>query len=189
MKVIVWLLVLVGAGWAGVYYLGGYGSFDPSEQGRQNREKIQAGMPYTQVFDEITGNPRKYRIINMRKEHGVEYLAPSAEVNFDRARVDDHMRDNTLPHGFTATFTYSSSEAFTVTFDGKGNLVSLSDAMTSADMFQMPKKQGRVIEPGLEQVIGEDGEGDDEGQDADAEQDAEGEEDGGDEEGDGEGGR
>jgi hypothetical protein len=156
MKAIVWMLVLLGAGWAGVYFFGGYRSFDPSAQGQEKRSKIQAGMSYAKVFDEITGDPRKYSIINLKKEQGMEVLVPSAEVNFERGRVDDHIKNNTLPHGFTATFNYSSSVAFTVTFDGKGNVVGLGDALTHADMFQMPKPVGKVIEPGLDPALGDD---------------------------------
>ena len=147
MKSFLGLIVLLALGCGAVYYFGGYGSWDPSEQGQQKRAQIQPGMSCAKIFDEITGNPRKYRIINMRKEHGHEMLVPSAEVNFDRARVDDHIRNNGLPYGFTATFVYSQAEAFTMTFDSKGNIVALEDAVTMADVLQMNRKRGHSFGP------------------------------------------
>ena len=143
MKAAVTLLVLVGLGWGAVYYLGGFGTWDPTEQGREKRAKIHPGMPYTEVFDNITGDPRKDRSTNLKKERSggqeSEMLVPSPEVPFIRERVDGHMKSNGLPHGFTATFKYSERLAFTVYFDGSGNVTKLEDAMTMADLLQMPK--------------------------------------------------
>lgn len=39
--------------------------------------------------------------------------------------------------GFLASLVYSSSEAFTIKFDGTGNVVSVTDAPTMADLPQM----------------------------------------------------
>jgi|CXWL01.1.fsa_nt_gi hypothetical protein len=138
MKVVLGLLVLVAVGWAGMYFFGGYGSFDATAQGKDNKTKIGPGMSHTQVFA-ITDNPRKYRIINRHvKRIGgeeVESFDPSNEVDFDRARIDQRILDGSLPHGFCCTFRYSDSMAFTVYFDGTGTVKGVTDAMTMADLL------------------------------------------------------
>lgn len=137
-KAITVLLLLVAVGWGALYFFGGYGSFDPSQQGLDKKAKIHPGMTHAQVFD-ITGNPRKYSIINRHKEgagaNEIEYLKPSIPVNFDRARVDQHIKDGTLPEGFLCVFNYSNSVAFAVTFDAKGIVTSVDDALTMADLL------------------------------------------------------
>lgn len=140
MKVIFGMLVLVAVGWVGVYTFGGYGSFDATEQGKANKAKLGPGMSHTQVFA-ITDNPRKYRIINrhVKRVGGeeIETFDPSAEVDFDRARVDQRILDGALPHGFCCTFRYSESMAFTVHFDGTGTVTQVTDAMTMADLLDL----------------------------------------------------
>ena len=139
MKVIFGLFVVIGLAWVALYYGGGYGSFDPDQQGRDAKAAIKPGMPWTQVF-KIAKEPRKYRIVNMKKRRvggtEIEYFEPSALVKFSRDRLVQHLADNTLPHGFVITYSYSSREAFSVTFDGTGLVTSIEDAFTMADLLQ-----------------------------------------------------
>jgi hypothetical protein len=132
------LLLLVAVAWGGLYLFGGYGSFDASQQGQEKKAKLRVGMTHSEVFA-VTGDPRKYRILNRHKKRAgadeIEYVEPSAPVNFDRARVDQHIKDGTLPEGFLCTFNYSTSVAFTVTFDKGGIVTGIDDALTMADLL------------------------------------------------------
>ena len=139
MKIIFVLFVVVGVGWAALYYAGGYDPLDPTEQGRTAKAAIKPGMSWTQVFD-IAREPRKYRIMNMKKRRvggqDIEYLEPSPLVKFSKDRLLQRLAENSLPHGFVITYNYSNREAFTVTFDGTGNVKSIADASTMADLLQ-----------------------------------------------------
>jgi len=138
MKAIIWLLVVVAIGWGAVYFFGGYGPFDPNAEGLAKKALIKPGMSHAEVFA-MTNDPRKYQIINRHVQRiggqELEYFEPSAPVNFDRARVDQHVKDGTLPHGFCCTFRFSERTAFTVNFDGAGKVTSVEDAVTMADLL------------------------------------------------------
>ncbi len=139
MKVVIGLLALFGLGWCAVYFLGGYTSFDPSKQGIDARLNLAPGMGWEEVF-EITTEPQRYRPILMKKKRiggeTMEFLEPGPPNKFNRDGFAQRLADNGLPHGFTCTFTYSSSVAFTVTFDGTGQVTSIHDAPTMADLLQ-----------------------------------------------------
>lgn len=140
MKIIMVLLVLMGIGWVGLYYVGGYASFDPDQQARDAKAAIHPGMPWTEVFD-IASVPQKYRIVN-KKTHRVAgeeivIFVPSPLVKFHRDRLVLHMENNTLPHGFVVEYLYSNREAFSVTFDGSGNVKIVEKMDTMVDMLQM----------------------------------------------------
>lgn len=138
MKLIVWLLVLVGLGWASVYFLGGYSSFDPDKQGRDAKAALSPGMTWQNAF-EITGEPKKYQIINRHVQmiNGVEVesFVPGPPMTFDRTRLAERLDEGSVAHGFRATFVYSNSTAFTVEFDGKGLVAAVEDAITVADLL------------------------------------------------------
>ena len=142
MKVVVVLLLLFVVGWIVVYYAGGYATFDPEQQAGDAKAALKPGMPWQQAFD-ITGDPPKYRPIfkKEKKSGGETYVTyqPGAPNKFDRSSVADRLANNSLPHGFICTFVYSTSIAFTLTFDGAGALVNVSDAPTMADLLQYPK--------------------------------------------------
>ncbi len=139
MKIIFGLFVVIGVGWAALYYGGGYGSFDADEQARTAKAAITSGMSWTQVFD-IAREPRKYRIMVKKKRRvggqDIEYLVPSPLVKFSKDRLVQRLAENSLPDGFVITYNYSNREAFTVTFDGAGNVSSIEDATTMADLLQ-----------------------------------------------------
>lgn len=139
MKAVLIVFAVFGAGWVAAYYLGGYGNFDPSAQGRQARAAITPGMTWEQVFD-LTSDPKRYQIINRKVERrGAEevvYFKRSSPVKFERERLVGHMANNTLPDGFACTFNYSNSVAFSVVFDGTGTVMGVEDATTMADWLQ-----------------------------------------------------
>ena len=123
-----------------VYYVGGVKGWDPSQQGRDARAKIAPGMSWKKVFD-ATGEPTKYRPI-VKKTNRVggetyEYFVPGPVNAFRRARVEERLVEDSLPHGFLTTFVFSSSVAFTVRFDGAGNVDYVEGATTMADVLQL----------------------------------------------------
>lgn len=140
MKVILVLMLLLGAGWGVMYYKGGIASFDPDEQCKQVKAALRVGMPFPKVMD-IAGEPPRYRIINrkVRKEFGeeIEYFVPSPEIKFKRARVEERLLNNELPYGFNATYLFSARSAITISFDNLGSLTGVEKAATVSDLFQM----------------------------------------------------
>jgi len=142
MRSILGLLIAVALGWVLMYYAGGYGSFDPSQQGEAAKAAIRPGMSWREAFT-FTETPKKYRPIQVRKGRmggqDIQTLVPGPAISFRAEGLEQRLAENGLPHGFTVTFTYSSSVAFTVTFDGTGTVVSVEDAFTTADLLQMEK--------------------------------------------------
>jgi hypothetical protein len=123
-----------------VYYVGGVKGWDPSQQGRDVRAKIAPGMSWKKVFDS-TGDPKKYRPVIKKTERiegeDHEYFVPGPANAFRRARIEERLVEDSLPYGFLSTFVFSSSVAFTVKFDGAGNVEYVEDATTMADMLQL----------------------------------------------------
>ncbi|MBI4718174.1 MAG: hypothetical protein HY763_10245 [Planctomycetes bacterium] len=139
MKTLFKLIVALGILLTLAYYLGGVRGFDASQQGRDARAAIGPGMSWQQVFA-ATREPKKYRaILKETKKVGgqtQEFLVPGPENKFRREALAARLAENSLPHGFLCTFRYSESVAFTVTFDGGGNVVAVEDAATMADLLQ-----------------------------------------------------
>jgi hypothetical protein len=138
MKVIVGLIFLVAVGCYLVYDRGGYGSFDPTEQGRKVKAGITPGMAYGAVFD-LAGDPTRFRIINRKVEtvRGEEVVTfvPGPEVKTDRGRIKARVEENSLEHGFVCTYIFSHQAAFHIVFDGAGDVKDVTDAMTMADLL------------------------------------------------------
>jgi len=139
MKVIIGLLVVLGLVIAGVYYLGGYSSFDPNQQGEQAKAAIKPGMTWTQVIAVAGENPKLQTIsVSKRKISGQvrEERMLGAKVNFSKSQLADRLKYNEYPNGFILSYVFSERVAFDVLFDGTGKVVSVSDAMTMADLLQ-----------------------------------------------------
>lgn len=139
MKLVLGLLVLVGLGWVVLYYGGGYGSFDPSEQGRQAKAAIGPGMSHTQVFD-ICGNPRRVRKIRREVKNvggqKIEMLVPGPPADTTRERIDERVKSGEFPLGFVIPYRYSDSVAFAVHFDSTGTVEHVEDLATMATLLQ-----------------------------------------------------
>ena len=140
MKAILTLLVLVGIGWASVYFLGGYANWDPSEQGRKARAAITPGMSVAQVVD-IAGEPRKYRPMKKETDDSggelIEFIVPGPPNTFNLESVEHRLQEGSLPHGLMITYMFSNRVAFSVMFDGNGTVTHTEDAVTMADLLQM----------------------------------------------------
>ena len=140
MKAIVWLLVLVVAGWAATYFIGGYRSFDPDEQGRKARAAITPGMSLGDTID-IMGEPRKYQVLYKRVERigGQEFetITPGPQNNFKRESVEQRIAEGSVGEGFLITMRFSNSTAFTVAYDSEGKVKGVDDAVTVADLHDM----------------------------------------------------
>ncbi len=142
MKFLLGMIVLFALVIGGMYQFGGYFNFDATQQGKDIRAKLGPGMTHKQVFD-ITGNPRKYQVIQRKaKKFGgqeIESFIPGPINIFKRERYDERIAENSMPHGSLATFHYSESQAFTVTFDGTGTVTFIEKAGTMSDFLQMPE--------------------------------------------------
>ena len=140
MKVIVVLVLLVAGACLALYYLGGAATFDPSQQGRDAKAAIKAGMTLKKVIA-VAGEPAKYRVINRQVKNSggqeIEFFKPGAINPFDGDRVAGRIAANDLPHGFILNYTFSDTVSFAVTFDGTGTVVDVQDTTTIADVFQM----------------------------------------------------
>lgn len=140
MRALVGFVLVAGVALVLVYRLGGFEGFDANQQGRDARAKIKPGMSWKKVFD-ITGEPRKYQVIYLKtRTEGAreyQYYEPGPPNKFNPDTVAARVADGSMPHGFLASLVYSSSEAFTIKFDGTGNVVSVTDAPTMADLLQM----------------------------------------------------
>lgn len=139
MKFILVLLLLVGVGWGILYFTGGYGSFDPSEQGRKARAALAPGITHTRAFD-LCGDPRKVQKIRRHVErvHGEEIVTyvPGPPANTSRERIDERVKAGGFPHGFVIPYRYSESVAFAVRFDELGIVEGVQDLVTMADLLQ-----------------------------------------------------
>ncbi len=139
MKVIIVLLALVAACWAAVYFGGSYGSFDPSEQGRQAKAALAVGMQHSKAFD-VCGDPRKVRKIRrqVREFQGeeIETFIPGPVVKTTRERVAERVKSGDFPHGFVIPYRFSESVAFAVHFDSTGTVEYVEDLATMADLLQ-----------------------------------------------------
>lgn len=140
MRSLLGLLISVALGCVILYYASGYGSPDASQQGEAAKAAIRPGMTWREAFAG-SGNPKKYRPIEVRKGRtdgrDVESLVPGPAIVFRPDELEQRLSENGLPHGFTATFTYSSSVSFKVTFDGTGAVVGVDDEVTPPDLLHM----------------------------------------------------
>jgi hypothetical protein len=130
---------------AGVYFLGGYGSFDPDKQGRDGRAKIKPGMTLQQIVGiKELSNP-KYRSISLVKQKvGKSFIETEREgppVDFDKKKVERRIKDDEVPQGFYLDYRFSEQVAFTVRFDSAGKVESVEDLATVADLLQTRKPE------------------------------------------------
>ena len=143
MKVIVVLLLVLGAAAGGLYLFGGYQSFDPDKQGREAKAKIKPGMTWTAVLN-VAGEGAKYQGISVSKRKiGKEVveerrLGPKNPLSKDR--LADRIQKNEVPDGFILAYIFSEQVAFDVEFDSKGVVVGVEDAATIADLLGSRKK-------------------------------------------------
>lgn len=125
----------------GVYKFSGVESFDPTKQGEEARAAIQPGMTLAQVID-IAGEPRRYRSVRIEERtdsagNKIETRRPGAEVAFDRATIERTLDNNGFPNGFILPYLFSERIAFHVWFDAAGDVESVRDQATAADLFDM----------------------------------------------------
>jgi hypothetical protein len=139
MKILLVLLILGFGILAVVYFAGGYGSFDPSEQGRQARKAIKPGMTWNKVVAKA-GEPNEYQVIERKVStiggEEIEFFKPGARNKFNEKVLGDRVKENSLPHGFRFEYRFSQSVAFAVEFDGSGTMVGLVDLPTVADLLE-----------------------------------------------------
>ena len=135
MKAVIVLVVLLGLVVAGVYFFGGYRTLNPNEQGEKAKAAIKPGMSWTKVLD-IAGKNPKYRSMSILKDKdGNESTKVGIEVEFDRSKLAGRVKNGEVRAGFKFVYRFSEKVAFEVTFDGSGNVDSVEDIMTMADLL------------------------------------------------------
>lgn len=110
MKTIVVLLGLIGLGMIGVYYFGGYSSFDPDKQGRDAKAAITPGMTWTQVLAVAGENPKLHTIsIYTSKVAGqtVKERRVGPAVNFTKNKVSRGLSSGSYQNGFILSYHFS----------------------------------------------------------------------------------
>jgi hypothetical protein len=138
MKVLLVLIVLAVIVVGLVYKFGGYQNFDPTQQGRDAKAKIQPGMTAKQVVD-IAGPNGKYHYISIRKEKiagkvvETTVKGPPKPLNMDY--LADQILKKELPNGFSLEYVFSQQAAFDVTFDSAGKVTHIEDVKTMADLL------------------------------------------------------
>ncbi len=140
MKAAVGMLVLAVGGIAAFYYFGGYGSFDPTAQGKEALQKIEDAMKkgaitYKDVI-KIAGNPQSYRYYQEKQAGGEKMVVPGPELqNFDRATLDADFKDKKTRLGFDFMYTFSGSMRFVVQMDGTGRVGGVAEDETMKRLF------------------------------------------------------
>jgi hypothetical protein len=138
MKALIGLIVLGGIGIGIVYMVGGYGSLDPTEQGRQAQAAIKTRMTWSQVIA-AAGEPKRYQILRMDKKQvggrDVEMLVEGGPVKFDRSVFESDMKAGNYKEGFNFQYVFSHQAAFKVRFDPSGNVEFVADEKTMADLL------------------------------------------------------
>lgn len=137
MKTIIVLVGILAIAAAGLYFFGGYRSFDPSEQGRKAKAAIKAGMPWTAVVT-TAGEPQEFRHFIREPAKRAKAL-PSVKlgppVRFRSDVLTQQVANNELPDGFVFIYHFSNKVAFEVTFNNVGAAMSIGDVMTMADLL------------------------------------------------------
>ena len=143
MKTIVILLGLIGLGIGGMYYFGGYASFDPDKQGRDAKAAITPGMTMAQVLALAGENPKLHTISMYTVKIGKQKVQEpriGPAVRFDKASVTNNLTSGRYANGFILSYMFSEQVAFSVTFDSKGRVLALEDTPTIADLLDSREK-------------------------------------------------
>lgn len=137
MKFLLGFILVCGAIFLAMYYWGGLGGFDPSQQGRDAKAAIQPGMTWKKVMD-AAGKPREYRIMIIQKE----MPKPGPVAAFNETALAERINSGTIEHGFVFEYRFSESVAFDVYFDGAGDVIYVADAITMSKLLDMPGSGG-----------------------------------------------
>ena len=133
-KLLIGLIVLGGIGIGAVYLIGGYASFDPTEQGKQAKAAITPGMTWNQVIT-AAGEPQRYRVFRLEKSRNLEELVRSGQLKFDMDLFTSDMTNKSFVHGFIFEYVFSPHAAFSVYFDAGGRVDFIEDLKTMADLL------------------------------------------------------
>jgi len=142
MKALLILVVIVVIGGVAVYHFGGYGSFDPTQQGLDAKKAITPGMTVDQVV-QVAGAPNDYaqlnRIVKKAGPDTMEFVEPSGPIKFRQENLEERIANNDLPEGFLLIYVFSAQAAFEVYFDSAGQVTEIRDRITMADLLQTRK--------------------------------------------------
>lgn len=138
MKAIVIILVLLGLGLGVMYFYGGYGSFDPAQEGKDARARIQPGMSLADVLDIAGESPKFCRMIRQTEVVAgkpVEVLNQGSPSPLNRKKLESRLANNELPDGFVLQYKFTETVAFEVVFDDTGTVTGLQNMLTVADLL------------------------------------------------------
>ncbi|GMU36237.1 MAG: hypothetical protein KJ057_02770 [Phycisphaerae bacterium] len=132
MKVMIVLLVLIGAGVFAVYQFGGYSTLDPSQQGRDARAAIAPGMTW-QVVVQTAGAPKEFAIYvetGKDAQTGTPLVKLGPRMKYNADSLESRVKNDQVPHGFVFPYRFSTEVAFQVEFDESGVVVGVDDMVT-----------------------------------------------------------
>lgn len=130
MKVLLILFVLIVVAVALVVKFGGVTGFDPAAGAEQFVQDVQPGMSWQQVAD--LKEPKKYAAYSDNPE---KISGHGPIVKFDRDAFAGNMQNNAYPLGFFFEYTFDAERAYNVTFDSQGNVETIENRMTTADLL------------------------------------------------------
>jgi hypothetical protein len=137
-KAMGWILALAVIAVAVVYYAGGVASWDPGAKGAAAKEAITPGMTWTAVLA-AAGEPGRIQSFTRqtRKVLGeeIEEVVPGAMRNFDAALFEGDFKAGQYKDGFLLHYVFTQQVAFIVHFDGAGNVETIEDMRTMADLL------------------------------------------------------
>lgn len=142
MKSLVLLAILFAVAIFAVYHFGGYGKLDPSQQGRNARAAVAAGMTWQQVV-KAAGRPRNYVLYVEAGKDAVTkelMIKEGPKMDFDPDVIASRVTNKTAAHGFFFPYVFSNSVAFKVEFDETGTVVGVDDMVTLNKLLDMPSK-------------------------------------------------
>lgn len=129
-------------GVVGLYYFGGYSSFDPTAKGRAAKAAISPGMTWTQVVS-AAGEPGKYVMAHKEKHkiagQDVEEIVWGNPVEFATDLISNDLAAKQLADGFALRYFFGHQVAFDVICDGTGTVTDIVDLKTMADLLQTRK--------------------------------------------------
>ena len=130
MKVALGLLVVVVIGLFIAFKVGGVGGFDPAEQAKQLQAEVKPGVAWQQVVEKFP--PKKMAAVILDPEG---FLMDSAELKYDRAIVEQMIKDGGYKHGFKFIYIFDASNQFEVRFGEDFKVTSVDRMMTMDDLL------------------------------------------------------
>jgi len=128
MKVVLGLIVLIGAIIAVMFGLGLFSSEDPQVTLDNLKNSVKPGMTWQEVAD--IREPRKFTRVRFNAMGG-----RTQPEKFDRAKIADCISKGEFSDGFAFEYRFSNAHAAEVIFDSQGTAETVADMVTVGDLL------------------------------------------------------